>query len=42
MAGATVMTTYNKKMYRVDEIDFSKKVTDSFVITKTGKETTFK
>jgi len=34
MIGATVMTNYNNKMYRIDDIDFKMKVTDTFNVEK--------
>lgn len=34
MIGATVMTNYNNKMYRIDDIDFQMKVTDTFEVEK--------
>lgn len=30
MIGSTVMTTYNKKMYRIDDITFDVKLTNTF------------
>jgi len=30
MIGSTVMTSYNNRMYLIDDIEFSKKVTDTF------------
>lgn len=30
MIGSTVMTQYNNRMYMIDDVDFSKKVSDSF------------
>jgi hypothetical protein len=29
------MTAYNNKLYRIDDIDFTKKITDSFEIQRT-------
>jgi len=30
MIGSTVMTTYNKKMYRIDDITYDVKLTHTF------------
>jgi aubergine-like protein len=37
--GATVMTTYNKRTYKVDSIDFNKSPKDTFEVTEKGGET---
>lgn len=37
MIGCTVMTCYNKKMYRIDDIDFNMRVDHKFKIEKTGE-----
>ena len=37
MIGCTVMTSYNKKMYRIDDVEFNMRVDDTFTIEKTGE-----
>lgn len=34
MIGSTVMTVYNKKMYRIDDITYDVKLTDTFTMNK--------
>ena len=41
MIGATVMTAYNKKMYVIDDLDFSKKVDDKFLLQKTNEQISY-
>ena len=35
------MTSYNKKMYRIDDIDFNKKIDDKFTNEKKNIEMSF-
>ena len=41
MINSIVMTTYNKKMYRVDDIIFNISVEDKFKIQKSNEETSY-
>ena len=41
MIGCTIMTSYNKKMYRIDDIDFSMNVDNKFTIEKTGESISY-
>ena len=41
MIGCTVMTCYNKKMYKIDDIDINMKVEDKFKMEKTGEEISY-
>lgn len=41
MIGCTVMTVYNKKMYVIDDLDFTKKVSDTFHVSKTNEDISF-
>jgi hypothetical protein len=41
MIGCTVMTNYNKKMYVIDDLDFSLRVDSKFKSEKTGDEISF-
>ena len=41
LVGFTVLTSYNKRTYKVDDIDFEKSPKDSFVLDADGTETTY-
>ena len=41
MIGATVMTAYNKIMYVIDDLDFSKKVDDKFLLQKNNEQMSY-
>ena len=41
MIGCTVMTNYNKKMYVIDDLDFSVRVDSKFKSEKAGDEISF-
>ena len=39
LVGSTIMTTYNKRTYKVDEVDFNMSPRDSFTVEE--KSTTY-
>lgn len=41
MEGAVVMTAYNKRTYRIDDVDYTKDPTTKFLLRKEGKEVSY-
>ena len=41
LIGVTILTSYNKRTYKVDDIDFEKSPKDTFVLDADGTETTY-
>jgi aubergine-like protein len=41
LIGVTILTSYNKRTYKVDDIDFDKSPKDSFALDADGTETTY-
>lgn len=41
LVGSTILTSYNKRTYKVDDIDFEKSPKDTFVLDADGTETTY-
>ena len=41
LVGVTILTSYNKRTYKVDDIDFEKSPKDTFVLDADGTETTY-
>ena len=41
LIGTTILTSYNKRTYKVDDIDFEKSPKDSFLQDESGSETTY-
>ena len=41
LIGVTILTSYNKRTYRVDDVDFDKSPRDSFTLDADGTETTY-
>jgi aubergine-like protein len=41
LIGVTILTSYNKRTYKVDDVDFDKSPRDSFTLDADGTETTY-
>ena len=41
LIGVTILTSYNKRTYKVDDVDFDKSPKDSFTLDADGTETTY-
>jgi len=41
LIGSTILTSYNKRTYKVDDIDFEKSPKDTFVLDADGTESSY-
>ena len=41
LIGVTILTSYNKRTYKVDDVDFEKSPKDKFTLDADGQETTY-